>query len=118
VPDSIYFAFVQRLAQLGITLGCQSTPPLFCPDQSVSHGQMAAFMIRSWMLLNNITTLTYPTTPYFTDVPTTDIFFMYVQKIAQLGFWTGCTATTYCRNDAVTRDQAAPMILRSMLGAP
>jgi hypothetical protein len=79
---------------------------------------MAVFMIRAWMLANNLTTFTYPETPYFTDVPATNEFFSFIQKMAQLGFWTGCTPTTYCINDAVTRDQAAPIILRSMLGAP
>jgi hypothetical protein len=117
VPDSIYYGDVQRLAQLGITLGCPSSPALFCPDQSVSQGQMAAFMIRSWMLLNNITVLTYPPAP-LTDVPATDLYFSFVQKMVQLGFWTGCDGGSYCENSPVTRDQMAPMIMRSMLGAP
>ena len=118
IPDSQFFPDVQRLAQLGITLGCQASPPLFCPDGPVSQGEMAAFLIRAWMLLNNVTTLTYPTTPYFTDVPATDQFFSYIQKMAQLGFWTGCGGGLYCESSTVTRDQMAPMILRSMLGAP
>src|ERR1700722_16021603 len=116
-PDSIFYGYVQRLAQLGITAGCQSSPALFCPDQSVSQGQMAAFMIRSWMLINNITVLTYPLTP-LTDVPATDLFFSFIQKMVQLGFWTGCGGGSYCENSAVTRDQMAPMIMRSILGAP
>jgi hypothetical protein len=118
IPDSEFFPYVQRLAQLGITAGCQASPPLFCPDESIPQGEMAVFVIRGWMLANNITALTYPTTPYFTDVPATDQFFPYIQKMAQLGFWTGCTATTFCENSPVTRDQMAPMILRGMLGAP
>jgi len=118
VPDSIFFPYVQRLSQLGITAGCETSPPLYCPDDSITQGEMAVFMIRAWMLANNLTTFTYPETPYFTDVPATNEFFSFIQKMAQLGFWTGCTPTTYCINDAVTRDQAAPIILRSMLGAP
>jgi hypothetical protein len=118
ITDSEYFPYVQRLAQLGITVGCQTSPPLFCPDESIPQGEMAVFVIRAWMLANNITTLTYPATPYFADVPATDEYFPFVQKMAQMGFWTGCTATTYCENSAVTRDQMAPMILRGMLGAP
>jgi hypothetical protein len=117
IPDSIYFPDVQRIAQLGITLGCQSSPALYCPDESVSQGQMAAFMIRSWMLLNNVTVLTYSPTPH-TDVPFTDMFFGYVQKMYELGFWTGCGGGSYCENDNVTRDQMAPMVMRAMMGAP
>lgn len=118
VTDSMYFQFVQSIAQLGITAGCQATPALFCPDQSITQGQMAVFMIRAWMLVNNLTTFTYQTTPYFTDVPATDQYFKFIQKMAELGFWTGCTATTYCENSPVTRDQMAPMVMRAELGAP
>jgi hypothetical protein len=121
VPDSEYFDYVQRIAQLGITVGCQASPPLYCPDESITQGEMAVYMIRAWMFTTTGSatgSFTYPTTPYFTDVPATDEYFSYIQKMAQLGFWTGCTATTYCENSAVTRDQMAPMIMRSMLGAP
>ena len=119
VPStSIYFPFVQRIKDLGITAGCSTSPPLFCPDTSISQGQMAVFMIVGWMLENNLTAFTYTTTPYFTDVPATDRFFKFVQKMRDMGFWTGCTSTTYCESSAVTRDQMAPMIMRSLLGAP
>ncbi len=117
IPDSIYFDDVQRLAQLGITIGCQTSPPLYCPDQSVTQGEMAAFMIRSWMLLNNITVLVYPPTP-LTDVPANDLYFSFVQKMVQLGFWTGCGGGSYCESTNVSRDQMAPMVMRAMMGAP
>lgn len=119
VPStSIYFPFVQRIKDLGITAGCFANPPLFCPDTSIPQGQMAVFMIVSWMLANHLSTFSYSTTPYFTDVASTDPYFKFIQKMRDLGIWNGCSATLYCENDAVTRDQMAPMILRSMLGAP
>ncbi len=118
VTDSQYFDYVQRLAQLGITVGCQRSPALFCPDEPIPQGEMAVFVIRAWMLANNVTTLTYPTTPLFNDVPATDEYFPFIQKMGQMGFWTGCGKGAYCENSAVTRDQMAPMILRGMLGAP
>jgi hypothetical protein len=40
---------IERLAQAGITLGCN--PPTnnrFCPDQAVTRGQMAAFLKRAF----------------------------------------------------------------------
>jgi hypothetical protein len=117
-PDSIYFNFVQRLSQLGITAGCQTSPPLYCPDQSITQEQMAVYMISSWKLANNLTSFTYPPTPYFTDVPPSDPYFAFVQKMMELGFWKGCTATTYCGSSPVTREQMAPMVMRAMLGAP
>jgi hypothetical protein len=117
-PDSIYFPYVQRIKDLGITVGCSTTPPNFCPDISIPQSQMAVFMIKSWMQVNNLTTFTYTTTPYFTDEPSTDLYFMYIQKMKDLGFWTGCSATQYCPNDSVTRAQMAPMVMRAIMGAP
>ncbi len=119
VPSSsIYFPFVQRIADLGITAGCSTNPPMFCPYMSIPQGQMAVFMIVGWMLANNLSTFSYTPAPYFTDVPPTDIYFKFVQKMRDLGFWTGCGPTLYCESSAVTRDQMAPMIMRSLLGAP
>ena len=52
------------------------------------------------------------------DLPATDPYFRFVQQMRDLGFWTGCGATLYCESSMVTRDQMAPMIMRSLLGAP
>lgn len=48
-PNPIY-NFVDRMAVLGITLGCSSPPPLYCPANSVTRGQMAAFLVRAFNL--------------------------------------------------------------------
>lgn len=113
-----FFPFVQKIRDLNITAGCSLNPPLYCPDASITHGQMAVFMIASWMRANNLTTFTYSTTPYFTDVPATHPFFRFIQKMRDMGFWNGCSATQYCESAPVTRLQMAPMILRAILGAP
>jgi hypothetical protein len=36
--------FIEEFAALGITGGCSTTPPLFCPDNYVTRGQMAVFL--------------------------------------------------------------------------
>jgi hypothetical protein len=36
--------FIEEFATLGITGGCSTTPPLFCPDNYVTRGQMAVFL--------------------------------------------------------------------------
>jgi hypothetical protein len=45
VPDG-YFAhdFVDFLVNNAITSGCQLAPPLFCPEQPVTRGQMSVFL--------------------------------------------------------------------------
>ncbi len=119
VPStSGYFPFVQRIAQLGITGGCSSSPPQFCPNDTITQEQMAVFTVVAWMLANNLSTFTYTETPYFTDVPSTSIYFKFIQKMMDMGFWTGCGSNQYCPTDAVTRGDMAPMIMRAIMGAP
>ena len=38
---------IDALAAAGITKGCKSDPPRFCPDRAVSRAQMAAFLVRA-----------------------------------------------------------------------
>ena len=41
-----FFRFIEALAASGITRGCSLSPPLFCPDDPVSRGEMAVFLSR------------------------------------------------------------------------
>jgi hypothetical protein len=41
-----FFRFIEELKASGITSGCQLSPPLFCPDQALTRGQMAVFLSR------------------------------------------------------------------------
>ena len=45
-----YYNFVDRMAVLGITLGCDANGPRFCPSDTVTRGQMAAFLVRAFSL--------------------------------------------------------------------
>ena len=45
VPSSQPFAkWIEQLAREGITAGCSTTPPMYCPDAGVTRGQMAVFL--------------------------------------------------------------------------
>ena len=45
---SVFEADIERLAEAGVTKGCNPpTNDLFCPDQPVTRGQMAAFLYRA-----------------------------------------------------------------------
>jgi hypothetical protein len=48
-----------------------------------------------------------PPRPIFTDVPPSNPYFKFVQKLRDLGITGGCSATTYCPNDAVNRGEMA-----------
>ena len=48
VPESHpFFAQIQRMKERGITNGCSANPPRFCPDDTVTRGQLAAFLVRA-----------------------------------------------------------------------
>jgi len=102
---------VSLMAQYGITSGCSGGN--YCPDASTTRGQVAVFIVRS---LFGGDQFPYPATPFFTDVPTTHPFFRHIQKLRDLGITAGCTATTYCPDNLVTRGQMAVFLIRARLG--
>jgi hypothetical protein len=103
------FKWIQKLRELNITTGCQALN--FCPNDIVTRGQMAAFLVRGRFG----TVFPFPTTPYFTDVSTNNVFFGFIQKLRQVGVTTGCSATEYCLNDPATRGQMAVFLSRMFL---
>ncbi len=109
-PSSYYFDFVNLMDADGITGGCQTSPPEYCPNDTVTRGEMAVFLVTTVMGGN---TFTYTTTPYFTDVPSTNPFFKFIQKLKDLGITNGCSATTFCPNSPVTRDETAAFVIRA-----
>ena len=49
-PSQWWAPYVERLADLEVTVGCSTDPPLFCPNETVSREQMAAFLVRAFGL--------------------------------------------------------------------
>jgi hypothetical protein len=49
-PANPFYNFIDRMAALGITLGCSAEPPMYCPAQTVTRAQMAAFLVRAFGL--------------------------------------------------------------------
>lgn len=39
--------FIERFSSLGITAGCSTAPPLYCPSDVVTRGQMAVFVTKT-----------------------------------------------------------------------
>ena len=109
-PSGFGFAEIQELSALGITTGCSSEN--FCPNDTVTRAQMAVFMIRA--RYGTATNFPYSTTPVFTDVPSGSFGFSYIQRMQEDGITTGCTATTYCPGDTITRAQMAVFLMRGM----
>jgi len=50
----------------------------------------------------------------FPDVPPSDMFYSYIEKILHANITNGCTATTYCPSELIPRQQMAKFICNSM----
>jgi hypothetical protein len=107
---NIFRGYVERIFLVGITTGCAAGPLRYCPGDTVTRGQMAAFLCRALGLLQYL-----PATATFADVPIGNIFRGYVERIYLVGITTGCATgpLRYCPGDAVTRDQMAVFLVRA-----
>lgn len=48
--DNLFARWIERLALEGITGGCDTNPARYCPDDPVTRGQMAVFLVRTFNL--------------------------------------------------------------------
>ena len=98
--DSVHQDDINRLAQSGITLGCDANS--YCPHEPVTRAQMAAFLSRALQL-------PAAERDYFDDdddsVHQDDI-----NRLAQSGITLGCDANSYCPHEPVTRAQMAAFL--------
>ena len=108
---SVFEVDIDKLATAGVTLGCN--PPVndrYCPNQPVTRGQMAAFLVRA---------LGYTDSgdgDLFTD-DDGSIFEADIDKLATAGVTAGCNPPTndrYCPNNPVTRGQMAAFLVRAL----
>lgn len=98
---------INRVAAAGITSGCGTR--LYCPDGSVTRGQLATFISRASKLPST-------TTDYFWD-DEGNKHEANINKIAKAGISSGCdsAAGKYCPDGLVTRGQMAAFLHRAPL---
>jgi hypothetical protein len=111
VGGHIFVADIIWLANRGITKGCN--PPandLFCPNDSVTRGQMAAFLVR-FLGLSAVD----PGVSF--DDTAGSIFEGDIVKLASAGITRGCNPPDndrFCPGDIVTRGQMAAFLSRAL----
>ena len=82
---------------------------MFCPNDNVTRGQMAAFLVRALGLTDS------GTTDFVDD--DTSIFEADIEKLAAAGITKGCNPpenTRFCPEDRVTRGQMAAFLNRAV----
>ena len=123
-PSNPFHDFVDAIAAHGVTLGCDGNGD-YCPDDSVTREEMAAFIARAHdggdagvPFSGSVGGTPYDCnsgTSYFADVPTSDGFCRYVNRIAALGITIGCDPTPdFCPGDVVTREAMALFVGRAL----
>jgi hypothetical protein len=112
VPANAFgFAWIQKMFELGITAGCGGGN--YCPNDTVTRGQMAIFVTRARLGAAADSTFTYPAIPQFSDVPASHPFYKWIQRIKVDSITAGCgNGSAYCPDDLVTRGQMAMFIMR------
>jgi hypothetical protein len=115
VPENHWAAaWIEQLASDGITGGCSTDPPMYCPESSVTRAQMAIFLERAmhWPM---------PYTPppasgtVFDDVPISHWAAAWIEQLASDGITGGCSTNPpmYCPENPVTRAQMAVFLVRT-----
>ncbi len=110
---TVFESAIDKLAAAGITKGCNPKEgnTRFCPNQPVTRGQMAAFLVRAMG---------------YTDAGDGDLFIdddgsifeSAIDKLATAGVTRGCNPkegnTKFCPNSNVTRGQMAAFLRRAL----
>ncbi len=107
---NIHQGSVEAIAAEGITRGCNPpTNTWFCPEESVTRGQMAAFLVRS---------LDLPAAAPAGFVDTaTSTFAADIDRLAAAEITVGCNPPRndrFCPEDAVSRGQMAAFLARAL----
>jgi hypothetical protein len=105
------FPWIQKMFELGITAGCGGGN--YCPNDTVTRGQMAILVIRARLGAAADATFSYPGTPSFLDAAANHPYFKWIQRMKLDQITAGCgNGTTYCPDDLVTRGQMAIFLMR------
>ena len=108
VGDHRHAAFIERLAELNITYGCETNPLRYCPDEPVSRAQMASFLARAFEL-------SAAESAGFVDVVAGGAHSADIDALAASGITYGCETEPlrFCPRDDVTRAQMASFLVRA-----
>ena len=102
--EHLFAGEVTGLVELGITQGCSTDR--FCPNESVTRGQMAAFLARALDLDS-------PTDTDSFDDDDGSIFENDIEALYAAGITRGCSTNSFCPSSAVSRGEMAAFLVRA-----
>ena len=100
--------YVERLAELNVTLGCATESARYCPEEPVRRGQMATFLVRAFDLEAG------PDAGFVDTAGHTHT--AGIDALAAAGITAGCAdePARYCPGRPVTRGQTATFVARAL----
>ena len=106
--DQWWAPFVERLAVLGVTVGCARNPARFCPSDSVTRGQMASLLVRAFELAPS------PSAGFVDIAGNTHAD--RIDALAAARITVGCAVNParYCPHASVTRGEMATFLSRAI----
>jgi hypothetical protein len=108
---SVFEGDINRLAEAGVTLGCNPpTNDRFCPDSTVTRGQMAAFLVRAFHYTDD------GGGNLFTD-DDSSVFENEIDRLKTAGVTAGCNPPAndrFCPKGDVRRDEMASFLARAL----
>ena len=124
-PLDLFCKHVHYIATKNVTLGCATG--MYCPSGNVTRLEMASFIAKALVAPaggpgipatygpDPVTGLSYSCSVgspsiHFTDVPASNAFCKHVHYLWAKGVIAGCSATTYCPGENVTRDAMAKFL--------
>ena len=126
-PTDSFCKHVHYLASQNVTLGCDATH--YCPSQTITRDAMASFIAKATLAPDGgaavPVTYTDATTSrsyscewgspnlHFTDVSSSSPFCKHIHYLWAKGIVDGCSATTYCPGQPVTRDAMAKFLVNA-----
>jgi hypothetical protein len=111
---SPFYRFIETLLHNGVTGGCGADA--YCPASSTTREQMAVFVLVAREGAGYTPPACVPPN-LFSDVPESSPFCRFIEELANRNVVAGCGANQYCPSDAVTREQMAVFVLRTLDGA-
>jgi glucose/arabinose dehydrogenase len=109
-PEHFAWRFVEPLFEGEISSGCGGDN--FCPEATTSRGEMAVFLLRTKLGTNYVPPAC--SNPTFADVPCSNIYADWIYDLVARGVTAGCGNGNYCPTGAVSRDQMAVFLLRTL----
>jgi hypothetical protein len=110
LPGFWAYDYIMAIDDADITSGYSDGT--YRPSGNVTRAQMAVFIIKA----KYGDDFSYGSTPYFTDVPSGQWAFKYIQKMYEESITTGYSDGTYRPGGNVTRGQMAAFIVRALYG--